>query len=59
MSVFNALQQQAFNLARKALRIGSNFAHPVSDDRAGEPDYLNTDQENTNPLRLSIRKQAC
>ncbi|EPI55049.1 AMP-binding protein, partial [Gardnerella vaginalis] len=39
MSVLNTLQQQAFNLARKALQIGSNFAHPVSDDIAGEPDY--------------------
>lgn len=44
MSVFNTLQQQAYNLARKALRIGSNFAHPISDDRAGEPDYSEAQQ---------------
>ena len=50
MSVFNALQQQAFNLARKALRIGSNFAHPVSDDRAGEPGYQNEEQESSTCL---------
>ena len=53
MSVINRLQQQAFNIARKALSIGSNFAHPVSDDQAGEPDYSSpnpTQDSNVNPL---------
>ncbi|KXI17958.1 AMP-binding enzyme [Gardnerella vaginalis] len=53
VSVLNKLQQQAYDLARKALRIGSNFAHPVSDDRAGGPDYPelhNTSESNGNPL---------
>lgn len=39
MSLIHTLQNQAFQIARKALRIGSNFAHPISDDQIGEPDY--------------------
>ncbi|UQA81158.1 AMP-dependent synthetase/ligase [Gardnerella piotii] len=45
MSVLNTLQQQAFNLARKALQIGSNFAHPVSDDRSGSQDYSQVEEK--------------
>ena len=53
MSVFNTLQQQAFNLARKALRIGSNFAHPVSDDRTSEADFIKEEQDSASNTLLS------
>ncbi|EPI53738.1 hypothetical protein HMPREF1574_01343, partial [Gardnerella pickettii JCP7659] len=43
--MLNTLQQQAFNLARKALQIGSNFAHPVSDDRSGSQDYSQVEEK--------------
>ncbi|MDK7094142.1 long-chain fatty acid--CoA ligase, partial [Gardnerella swidsinskii] len=38
--------------ARKALQIGSNFAHPVSDDRSGSQNYSQVEekQEATNTL---------
>ncbi|EPI41084.1 hypothetical protein HMPREF1586_01227, partial [Gardnerella vaginalis JCP8522] len=43
--MLNTLQKQAFNLARKALQIGSNFAHPVSDDRSGSQDYPQVEEK--------------
>ena len=57
MSVFNVLQQQAFNIARKALRIGSNFAHPVSDDRTNEIDFINEEQDSASNTLLSQNKR--
>ena len=32
MSIITSLNKQATNLARKALRLGNDFVHPVSDD---------------------------
>lgn len=40
MSVINSLTQHTINLTRKALRLGSDFVHPVHDDTPDEPDYL-------------------
>lgn len=40
MSVINSFTQYTINLTRKALRLGSDFVHPVHDDTPDEPDYL-------------------
>ena len=32
MSIITSLNKQATNLARKALRLGNDFVHPVSDE---------------------------
>ena len=40
MSVINSFTQHTINLTRKALRLGSDFVHPVHDDTPDEPDYL-------------------
>ena len=40
MSVINSFTQHTINLTRKALRLGSDFVHPVHDDTLDEPDYL-------------------
>ncbi|KAB7791258.1 AMP-dependent synthetase/ligase [Bifidobacterium leontopitheci] len=39
MSLFSSIRRQTANLTRKALRLGGDFAHPVSDDSSNEPDY--------------------
>ena len=39
MSIITSLNNQATNLARKALRLGNDFVHPVSDDSGNTPDY--------------------
>ena len=39
MSIITSLNKQATNLARKALRLGNDFVHPVSDDSDNTPDY--------------------
>lgn len=39
MSIITSLNKQATNLARKALRLGNDFVHPVSDDSGNTPDY--------------------
>ena len=41
MSVITSLNKRAANLAQKALRLGSDFVHPVSDDSGNTPDYNN------------------
>lgn len=38
MSVISSLKQHTADLTRKALRLGTDFMHPVSDDQ-GTPDY--------------------
>ena len=38
MSIITSLNKQATNLARKALRLGNDFVHPVSDDSGNTPD---------------------
>ena len=40
MSVINSFTQHTIDLTRKALRLGSDFVHPVHDDTPDEPDYL-------------------
>ena len=40
LSVINSFTQHTINLTRKALRLGSDFVHPVHDDTPDEPDYL-------------------
>ena len=42
LSVINSFTQHTINLTRKALRLGSDFVHPVHDDTPDEPDYLST-----------------
>ena len=42
MSIITSLNKQATNLARKALRLGNDFVHPVSDDSGNTPDYNDT-----------------
>jgi len=39
VSIITSLNKQATNLARKALRLGNDFVHPVSDDSGNTPDY--------------------
>ena len=39
MSLFTSVRQQAANITQKALRLGGDFAHPVSDDSSNGPDY--------------------
>ena len=39
MSVITSLNKRAANLAQKALRLGGDFVHPVSDDSGNTPDY--------------------
>lgn len=39
MSIITSLNKQATNLARKALHLGNDFVHPVSDDSGNTPDY--------------------
>lgn len=41
MSVITSLNKRAANLAQKALRLGGDFVHPVSDDSGNTPDYNN------------------
>ena len=43
MSVFSTLKQQTTNITRKALRLGTDFVHPVGDDSGSEPDYAGED----------------
>ncbi|KAA8817404.1 long-chain fatty acid--CoA ligase [Bifidobacterium callitrichos] len=44
MSVFSTLKQQTTNITRKALRLGTDFVHPVGDDSGMEPDYVSEDE---------------
>ena len=39
MSLFTSVRQQAAYITQKALRLGGDFAHPVSDDSGNTPDY--------------------
>ena len=43
MSVITSLNKRAANLAQKALRLGGDFVHPVSDDSGNTPDYNDPD----------------
>lgn len=43
MSVITSLSKQAANLTQKALRLGGDFVHPVSDDSGNTPDYNDPD----------------
>lgn len=43
MSLFTSVRQQAANITQKALRLGGDFAHPVSDDSSNGPDYAEND----------------
>lgn len=40
MSILSGLKQQTAQLTRKALRIGNDFMHPISDDSGEGPDYV-------------------
>jgi long-chain acyl-CoA synthetase len=42
LSVINSFKQHTINLTRRALRLGSDFVHPVHDDTPDEPDYLSS-----------------
>ena len=39
MSLFASVKHQAVSLTQKALRLGGDFVHPVSDDSSNGPDY--------------------
>lgn len=39
MSVITSLKNTATSLAQKALQLGGDFVHPVSDDSGEGPDY--------------------
>lgn len=43
MSAITSLNKRAANLAQKALRLGGDFVHPVSDDSGNTPDYNDPD----------------
>lgn len=44
MSVINSLKNTATTLTRKALSLGSDFVHPVSDDSGEGPDYATPEE---------------
>ncbi|KFI44108.1 AMP-dependent synthetase/ligase [Bifidobacterium biavatii] len=44
MSVITSLNKQATGLVQKALRLGGDFVHPVSDDSSDAPDYVSPDE---------------
>lgn len=44
MSVITSLNKQAASLVQKALRLGGDFVHPVSDDTSDAPDYISPDE---------------
>mgnify|MGYP000022450023 CR=1 FL=1 len=52
MSIITSLNKQATNLARKALRLGNDFVHPVSDDSGNTPDYT-TRTASSPPMAIS------
>lgn len=52
MSIITSLNKQATNLARKALRLGNDFVHPVSDDSGNTPDY-NDPNSILSPMAIS------
>lgn len=47
MSVITSLNKQAANLVQKALRLGGDFVHPVSDDSGNTPDYVDPGEYST------------
>ena len=53
MSVITSLNKRAANLAQKALRLGGDFVHPVSDDSGNTPDY-NDPNNIISPTAISI-----
>lgn len=53
MSVITSLNKRAANLAQKALRLGGDFVHPVSDDSGNNPDY-NDPNNIISPTVISI-----
>lgn len=57
MSVINSLRNTATTLTRKALRLGSDFVHPVSDDSGEGPDYA-TPEEPALPANLDLPHTA-
>nr|WP_291527451.1 AMP-dependent synthetase/ligase [Bifidobacterium sp. UBA744] len=44
MSIMNSLKERTASLTRKALRLGGDFAHPISDDNSNLPDYVSDEQ---------------
>ncbi|OZG60189.1 AMP-binding enzyme [Bifidobacterium lemurum] len=52
MSVISSLKQQTANMTRKALRLGADFVHPVSDDSAGQPDYAGGEYASSSQVDL-------
>lgn len=54
MSVINSFTQHTINLTRKALRLGSDFVHPVHDDTPDEPDYLSNADVRSRPISLCL-----
>ena len=54
MSVITSLSKQAANLTQKALRLGGDFVHPVSDDSGNTPDYNDPDTKGL--LHYGLRK---
>lgn len=44
MSVISSIRKQTLNFTRKALRLGRNFTHPISDGTPDSPDYVVPDE---------------
>ena len=57
MSIITSLNKQATNLSRKALRLGNDFVHPVSDDSGNTPDY-NDPNSILSPMAISSCRTA-
>lgn len=57
MSVINSLKNTATTLTRKALSLGSDFVHPVSDDSGEGPDYA-TPEETLQLEKLNLPHTA-
>ena len=51
VSIITSLNRQAADLARRALRLPGGFVHPVGDDAADEPDYVDPDENIVEPHR--------
>ncbi|RSX53911.1 AMP-binding protein [Bifidobacterium goeldii] len=47
MSIITSLNRQTANIVQKALRLGGDFVHPISDDSSDEPDYPAPEAHNT------------
>ncbi|WP_205832009.1 AMP-dependent synthetase/ligase [Bifidobacterium moraviense] len=50
----NSLREQVTSMTQKALRLGGDFAHPVSDDSSDLPDYVTDDEVNAREEDIAL-----